>query len=252
MVFPTISVIFAFSWAWCKQKIANFAPTRSYKVLLTSGCKSNVSKMYLSFPTCPQCTHDLSRTHIRIFRSTSNLVCSISTMAASHFERFSRHPVVAQIQATSETQNRSFFASNSVAYRVQLHTGYISVWTKTLKAAWYIFTCWTWWKSNPCSLIFLCSSYGTGRARCPSNRVHPFGDRLQVHACVLDNIGIKMAWREVFGLLAAVAVFGSAVAGKRTLILVDNWSIRESHSIFFKNLRGMYLDYYTCVGRSVS
>ena len=32
-------------------------------------------------------------------------------MAASHFDRFSRHPVVAQIQATSETQNRSFFAS---------------------------------------------------------------------------------------------------------------------------------------------
>ena len=60
MVFPTISVIFAFSWAWCKQKIANFAPTRSYKVLLTSGCKSNVSKMYLSFVNWCFVQHALS------------------------------------------------------------------------------------------------------------------------------------------------------------------------------------------------
>merc|ERR1711976_95312 len=37
----------------------------------------------------------------------------------------------------------------------------------------------------------------------------------------------------VFFLAAISAVF----AGKRTLVLVDNWSIRETHSIFFRSLR---------------
>ncbi|KAK7476524.1 hypothetical protein BaRGS_00032204 [Batillaria attramentaria] len=46
-----------------------------------------------------------------------------------------------------------------------------------------------------------------------------------------------MAWRQVAGLLLVVAVCNIASAGKRTLVLVDNWSIRESHSIFFRNLR---------------
>ncbi|KAK7093903.1 dolichyl-diphosphooligosaccharide--protein glycosyltransferase 48 kDa subunit-like [Littorina saxatilis] len=51
-----------------------------------------------------------------------------------------------------------------------------------------------------------------------------------------------MAWQKVLGLLVAFAAFNFAVAGKRTLVLVDNWSIRESHSIFFKNLRDAGFD----------
>ena len=36
-------------------------------------------------------------------------------------------------------------------------------------------------------------------------------------------------------LLQIIAV---TYAGKKTLVLVDNWSIRETHSVFFKSLRG--------------
>ncbi|XP_025084607.1 dolichyl-diphosphooligosaccharide--protein glycosyltransferase 48 kDa subunit-like [Pomacea canaliculata] len=46
-----------------------------------------------------------------------------------------------------------------------------------------------------------------------------------------------MAWRKALGLLAVFAVCNVVFAGQRTLVLVDNWSIRESHSIFFKHLR---------------
>ena len=38
----------------------------------------------------------------------------------------------------------------------------------------------------------------------------------------------------VFALIVAVE------AGGRTLVLVDNWSIRETHSSFFRSLRGLY------------
>lgn len=50
----------------------------------------------------------------------------------------------------------------------------------------------------------------------------------------------KMAIR-LLGCVVAFLVLCSAskeVPGKRTLILVDNWSIRETHSVFFKSLRG--------------
>ncbi|KAL8578270.1 hypothetical protein ACOMHN_005661 [Nucella lapillus] len=51
-----------------------------------------------------------------------------------------------------------------------------------------------------------------------------------------------MAWRQIAGLLATFAVLNVAFAAKRTLVLVDSWSIRESHSIFFKNLRDAGFD----------
>jgi len=43
----------------------------------------------------------------------------------------------------------------------------------------------------------------------------------------------------MFVFLQIVAV---TFAGKKTLVLVDNWSIRETHSVFFKSLRGELLD----------
>jgi len=37
-------------------------------------------------------------------------------------------------------------------------------------------------------------------------------------------------------LLVCLAAFCSA--NKKTLVLLDNWTIRETHSIYFKSLRG--------------
>ena len=34
----------------------------------------------------------------------------------------------------------------------------------------------------------------------------------------------------------------TAYAGKRTLVLVDNWSIRETHSTYFRTLRGKCIE----------
>ena len=43
-------------------------------------------------------------------------------------------------------------------------------------------------------------------------------------------------------LLLFVAVYACAVlASKRTLVLVDNWSIRETHSVYFRTLRGEFI-----------
>jgi len=40
-------------------------------------------------------------------------------------------------------------------------------------------------------------------------------------------------------ILFTVVLFAFAsAANKRTLVLLDNWTIRETHSIFFKTLRG--------------
>ena len=40
-------------------------------------------------------------------------------------------------------------------------------------------------------------------------------------------------------VLFTVVLFAFASsANKRTLVLLDNWTIRETHSIFFKTLRG--------------
>merc|ERR1712121_596949 len=38
-------------------------------------------------------------------------------------------------------------------------------------------------------------------------------------------------------LLSVVLAFSYATASKRTLVLVDNWSIRETHSSFFRSMR---------------
>ena len=47
-------------------------------------------------------------------------------------------------------------------------------------------------------------------------------------------------------LLLFVAVCACAVlASKRTLVLVDNWSIRETHSVYFRTLRGEFIS--TCL-----
>jgi len=41
-------------------------------------------------------------------------------------------------------------------------------------------------------------------------------------------------------LFAVVSVALVSAAKKRTLVLSDNWTIRETHSIFFKTLRGKH------------
>ncbi|KAK0065140.1 dolichyl-diphosphooligosaccharide--protein glycosyltransferase 48 kDa subunit [Biomphalaria pfeifferi] len=43
------------------------------------------------------------------------------------------------------------------------------------------------------------------------------------------------------GIFLLVTLCAASLPGKRTLILVDNWSIRETHSVFFRSLRD--LDY---------
>ncbi|XP_059157616.1 dolichyl-diphosphooligosaccharide--protein glycosyltransferase 48 kDa subunit-like [Physella acuta] len=51
-----------------------------------------------------------------------------------------------------------------------------------------------------------------------------------------------MASTVVGVLLACLALCNASVPGKRTLVLVDNWSVRETHSIFFKSLRDLGFD----------
>lgn len=48
------------------------------------------------------------------------------------------------------------------------------------------------------------------------------------------------------GLLLLLAAAAAVSAGGRTLVLVDNWAIRETHSIFFKSLRGEWRLYLAC------
>ncbi|CAG2227728.1 dolichyl-diphosphooligosaccharide--protein glycosyltransferase 48 kDa subunit-like [Mytilus galloprovincialis] len=45
-------------------------------------------------------------------------------------------------------------------------------------------------------------------------------------------------YKKLAGLLVIAVISSSLVfAGKKTLVLVDNWSLRETHSIFFRTLR---------------
>jgi len=69
-------------------------------------------------------------------------------------------------------------------------------------------------------------------------------NRLTDFFCLTGNISsvdvlLKMAlmcgWLFVFAIVPFAFV---SAANKRTLVLLDNWTIRETHSIFFKTLRG--------------
>ncbi|XP_046332436.1 dolichyl-diphosphooligosaccharide--protein glycosyltransferase 48 kDa subunit-like isoform X1 [Haliotis rufescens] len=51
-----------------------------------------------------------------------------------------------------------------------------------------------------------------------------------------------MASNTMCRVLALLAFASIALAGKRTLILVDNWAIRETHSTFFRSLRDIGFD----------
>ena len=42
------------------------------------------------------------------------------------------------------------------------------------------------------------------------------------------------------GVFVILSVFSTVYGGGKTLVLVDNWAIRETHSMFFRSLRGMY------------
>ena len=49
-------------------------------------------------------------------------------------------------------------------------------------------------------------------------------------------------------LLFVAACTCAVLASKRTLVLVDNWSIRETHSVYFRTLRGEFVTHlYTYV-----
>ena len=39
-------------------------------------------------------------------------------------------------------------------------------------------------------------------------------------------------------LACMLALVSCAYAGDRTLVLLDNWAVRETHSTFFKSLKG--------------
>ena len=44
--------------------------------------------------------------------------------------------------------------------------------------------------------------------------------------------------------LVLLGLASSALAGGNTLVLVDNLAIRETHSVFFKSLKGLYFLHY--------
>jgi hypothetical protein len=44
---------------------------------------------------------------------------------------------------------------------------------------------------------------------------------------------------KVFALFALVALMGVAL-GERTLVVVDNLAVKDTHSIFFKSLTGIF------------
>ena len=56
---------------------------------------------------------------------------------------------------------------------------------------------------------------------------------------IIPHLSNMSATMNVAGLLAVIFVAAAVVnAGGKTLVLVDNWSIRETHSNFFRSLRG--------------
>ena len=40
------------------------------------------------------------------------------------------------------------------------------------------------------------------------------------------------------GLIIVIFLTATCFANKKTLVLVDNWAVRETHSIYFRSLRG--------------
>lgn len=41
-------------------------------------------------------------------------------------------------------------------------------------------------------------------------------------------------------------------SAKRTLVLVDNWSVRETHSTYFRELRGKNLSFFAFINFSLT
>ena len=70
------------------------------------------------------------------------------------------------------------------------------------------------------------------------------GNRRLCHVLV-RSIGGRT---KMLRLLLFISVCACAVqASKRTLVLVDNWSIRETHSVYFRTLRGEFVSHVkTC------
>ena len=67
-----------------------------------------------------------------------------------------------------------------------------------------------------------------------------FYDVIRIVPCARKTpVLLKMAVRYGLVVLLAIVSFGFvSAASKRTLVLLDNWTIRETHSIFFRTLRG--------------
>ena len=45
-------------------------------------------------------------------------------------------------------------------------------------------------------------------------------------------------YKYLTGLLIVIFSSSLCFANKKTLVLVDNWAVRETHSIYFRSLRG--------------
>lgn len=46
------------------------------------------------------------------------------------------------------------------------------------------------------------------------------------------------------GVFSIAILVCTCFANKKTLVLVDNWSVRETHSVYFRSLRGDRLNVY--------
>jgi len=75
------------------------------------------------------------------------------------------------------------------------------------------------------------------------NYSHSWDSRIVVVFPQLPLSVVDVLWKMALncGLLFVFAIVPFAfvsAANKRTLVLLDNWTIRETHSIFFRTLRG--------------
>lgn len=66
---------------------------------------------------------------------------------------------------------------------------------------------------------------------------HPFFSAIQ------RVIKIEMFRYLILSIIATLAIIGNVSADAETLVLLDNLAIKETHSIFFKILQGMYILY---------
>lgn len=93
-----------------------------------------------------------------------------------------------------------------------------------------------------CKMASLMAVMQTNRSSSVSSRRHRAEAMSQRRFTVLDN--------RVIVFLSLVSMLHCALADGKTLVLLDNLNIRDTHSIFFRSLAGqcnMYIDFKTLV-----